>query len=92
MGRTKRESTVLVDGCEITHVLFDFSIDEGAVFGDQTAINLKVWPEKLTISGELGEVTKRHLLAYHRDRIGRREASYRGLVMDGDYARKRSNS
>src|ERR1700733_5894928 len=73
LGRSKRDSKIFVDGNEVTRGLLDYDVD---LMGDLPSVMLKIWPQKLTISGELGEVQACELCggAYSRSlrRLSRR--------------------
>jgi hypothetical protein len=55
MARRKSESRILIDGCEVTRGILDFGVD--LRYGYPT-VTLTIWPEHLTITGDLGEVIK----------------------------------
>lgn len=56
MKRTKRESKILIDGCEVKHGImdFDFDLSDGI-----PVVMLRIWPEGLEITGEDLDLVRR---------------------------------
>lgn len=58
LGRCKRESLILIDGCEVRRGVLDFAID---LSSPMPSVTLTIAPERLEVTGELGPVIARDL-------------------------------